>query len=151
MKPFKFKLNTVLEVRVNEETRAGEAHSEAKTFLEEVLVQQRAVEEAIESNLTACQQAFDGQASSGTLAHLQIALRELRGQLSELEPLIAERQELVGAKWKEVLAARQRREGLEKIRDKQQAEFELGTARAEQKDIDEMVLLREIGGFARKL
>ncbi len=151
MKPFKFKLNTVLEVRVNEETRAGEAHSEAKTFLEEVLVQQRAVEEAIESNLTACQQAFDGQASSGTLAHLQIALRELRGQLSELEPIIAERQELVGAKWKEFLAARQRREGLEKIRDKQQAEFELGTARAEQKDIDEMVLLREVGGFAQKL
>ena len=151
MKPFEFKLKTVLEVRVGEEARAGEAHSEAKTFLGEALIQRRAVEEAIESNLTACQQAFDGQAASGTLAHLQAALRELRGQLGELEPIISERQELVDAKWKEFLTARQRREGLEKVRDKQQSEFELGTARAEQKDIDEMVLLREVGGFAQKL
>ena len=151
MKPFKFKLDTVLEVRVNEEARAGKVHSEAKTFLEEVLVQQCVVEEAIESNLTACQQAFDGQASSGTLAHLQIALRELRRQVVELEPIITERQELVNVKWKEFLTARQRREGLEKIRDKQQVEFEQGTARAEQKDIDDMVLLREAGGFAQKL
>ncbi len=151
MKPFEFKLKTVLEVRVNEETRSGKLYSEAKTFLEEALTQQCAVEEAIESNLIACQQAFDGQAATGTLAHLQTALRELRGQLGELEPIVAERQELVDTKWKELLAARQRREALEKMRDKQLAEFEQGAARAEQKNIDEMVLLREAGGFAQKI
>ena len=151
MKPFEFKLKTVLEVRVNEEARAGKVYSEAKMFLEEALTQQCAVEEAIESNLIACQQAFDGQAAIGTLAHLQAALRELRGQLSELEPIVSERQELVDTKWKELLAARQRREALEKMRDKQLAEFEQGAARAEQKNIDEMVLLREAGGFAQKI
>lgn len=151
MKPFEFKLKTVLEVRVNEETRSGKLYSESKTFLEEALTQQCAVEEAIESNLIACQQAFDGQAATGTLARLQTALRELRGQLSELEPIVAERQELVDTKWKELLAARQRREALEKMRDKQLAEFEQGVARAEQKKIDEMVLLREAGGFAQKI
>ena len=109
------------------------------------------MEEAIESNLTACQQAFDGQVSSGTLAHLQTALRELRGQLGELVPVVTERQAHVDVKWKELLVARQRREALEKMRDKQQSEFERGVAQAEQKAIDEMVLMREAGGFTNKL
>ena len=151
MKPFEFKLKTVLDVRVNEEIRAGEVHSETKAFLEEALIQQLAVEEAIESNLSACQQAFDGHAASGTLAHLQYALRELRGQLTELEPVVAERQEQVDAKWKELLAVRRHREALEKMRNKQQAEFEQEVERSEQKAVDEMVLLREVGGFAQKL
>ena len=151
MKPFDFKLKTVLEVRVNEEARASEVHSEAKKFLEEALRQYRAVEEAIESNLTACKQAFEGRAASETLSHLQTALRELRRQLGDLEPTVAERQALVDTRWKELLQARQRREALEKMRDRQQSEFEQGLARSEQRAIDEMVLLREAGGFGKKL
>ena len=61
MKPFRFKLKTVLEVRANEETQAGEVYAQAQVHLEEALSFQRAVEEAIEGNLTACQQAFAGQ------------------------------------------------------------------------------------------
>ena len=151
MKSFDFKLKTVLEVRVNEEARASEVHSEAKNFLEEVLCQYQAVEEAIESNLTACKQAFEGQAASGTLSHLQTALRELRRQLGDLEPVVAERQALVDTRCKELLQARQRREALEKMRDRQQGEFEQDVVRFEQQAVDEMVLLREAGGFGQKL
>jgi len=151
MKPFEFKLKTVLEVRVNEEARASEVHSEAKKFLEEVLRQYRAVEEAIEGNLTACKQAFEGQAATGTLAHLQFALRELRRQLGDLEPVVAERQALADTRRKELLEARQRREALEKVRNRQQSEFEQGLVRSEQQAVDEMVLLREAGGFGQKL
>ena len=151
MKSFDFKLKTVLEVRVNEEVRAGEVHSEAKSFLEEALSQYQAVEEAIESNLTACKQAFEGQVASGTLSHLQTALRELRRQLEDLEPVVAERQSLVDTRCKELLQARQRREALEKMRDRQQDEFEQDLVRSEQQAIDEMVLLREAGGFGQRL
>ena len=151
MKSFDFKLKTVLEVRVNEEIRAGEVHSEAKSFLEEALSQYQAVEEAIESNLTACKQAFEGQVASGTLSHLQTALRELRRQLEDLEPVVAERQSLVDTRCKELLQARQRREALEKMRDRQQDEFEQDLVRSEQQAIDEMVLLREAGGFGQRL
>ena len=150
MKPFRFKLKTVLEVRVNEEAQAREVHAQAQAHLEEALSFQRAVEEAIEGNLTACQQAFDGQAATGTLAHLQTALRELRGQLSQLEPVVAERQAEANAKRQELLTARRRREALEKIRDEQQAAHDRELARTEQQAIDEMVLLREAGGFAQK-
>ena len=151
MKSFDFKLKTVLEVRVNEEVRAGEVHSEAKSFLEEALSQYQAVEVAIESNLIACKQAFEGQVASGTLSHLQTALRELRGQLQDLEPVVAERQSLVDTSCKELLQARQRREALEKMRDRQQDEFEQDLVRSEQQAIDEMVLLREAGGFGQRL
>ena len=151
MKSFDFKLKTVLEVRVNEEVRASEVHSEAKSFLEEALSQYQAVEVAIESNLTACKQAFEGQVASGTLSHLQTALRELRRQLEDLEPVVAERQSLVDTRCKELLQARQRREALEKMRDRQQDEFEQGLVRSEQQAIDEMVLLREAGGFGQRL
>ena len=151
MKSFDFKLKTVLEVRVNEEVRAGEVHSEAKSFLEEALSQYQAVEVAIESNLIACKQAFEGQVASGTLSHLQTALRELRGQLQDLEPVVAERQSLVDTSCKELLQARQRREALEKMRDRQQDEFEQALVRSEQQAIDEMVLLREAGGFGQRL
>jgi flagellar biosynthesis chaperone FliJ len=64
---------------------------------------------------------------------------------------VEERQIFVDTKWKELLAARQRREALEKMRDKQLREFERGRTQLEQKSIDEMVLLREAGGFAKKL
>ncbi len=151
MKSFDFKLKTVLEVRVNEEVRASEVHSEAKSFLEEALSQYQAVEVAIESNLTACKQAFEGQVASGTLSHLQTALRELRRQLEDLEPVVAERQSLVDTSCKELLQARQRREALEKMRDRQQDEFEQDLVRSEQQAIDEMVLLREAGGFGQRL
>tara|TARA_B100000287_G_scaffold401756_1_gene422097 strand:- start:232 stop:687 length:456 start_codon:yes stop_codon:yes gene_type:complete len=151
MKSFDFKLKTVLEVRVNEEVRASEVHSEAKSFLEEALSQYQAVEVAIESNLTACKQAFEGQVASGTLSHLQTALRELRRQLEDLEPVVAERQSLVDTSCKELLQARQRREALEKMRDRQQDEFEQYLVRSEQQAIDEMVLLREAGGFGQRL
>ena len=151
MKSFDFKLKTVLEVRVNEEVRASEVHSEAKSFLEEALSQYQAVEVAIESNLTACKQAFEGQVASGTLSHLQTALRELRRQLEDLEPVVVERQSLVDTSCKELLQARQRREALEKMRDRQQDEFEQDLVRSEQQAIDEMVLLREAGGFGQRL
>ena len=150
MKPFRFKLKTVLEVRTNEEAQAGEVYAQAQVHLEEALSHQQAVEEAIEGNLTACKQAFSGQAATGTLAHLQTALRELRGQLSQLEPVVAERQTETDAKWQELLTARRRREALEKMRDEQQAAHDRELARTEQQSIDEMVLLREAGGFARK-
>lgn len=151
MKSFDFKLKTVLEVRVNEEVRAGEVHSKAKSFLEEALSQYQAVEEAIESNLTACKQAFEGQVASGTLSHLQTALRELRQQLEDLEPMVVERQSLVDTSCKELLQARQRREALEKMRDRQQDEFEQDLVRSEQQAMDEMVLLREAGGYRQRL
>ncbi len=81
MKPFQFSLNTVLDVRSNEEQVARAAQAVAQEALEAILMQRRSVEEAIESNLSACRQAFDGQVKSGIIAQLQSALRELRVQL----------------------------------------------------------------------
>ena len=79
----------MLDVRSNEEQIARAAQAVAQEALEAILMQRRSVEEAIESNLSACRQAFDGQVKSGTIAQLQSALRELRAQLETLEPEVA--------------------------------------------------------------
>jgi|TARA_B100000959_G_scaffold253904_1_gene285177 flagellar export protein FliJ len=151
MKPFQFSLNTVLDVRSNEEQIARAAHTVAQEALETILIQRRSVEEAVESNLSACHQAFDGQVKSGTIAHLQSALRELRAQLEILEPEVQRLQEEADAKWQALLQARQRREALDKLKEKQHAAHLKEGMRTEQNAIDEMVLLRAAAGFSQKL
>jgi len=151
MKPFQFSLNTVLDVRSNEEQIASEAYAVAQEALEAILMQRRLVEQAIESNLSACRQAFDGQVKSGTIAQLQSALRELRVQLEMLEPEVQRLQEEADAKWQVQLQARQRREALDKLKEKQHATHLKEGARTEQKAIDEMVLLRVAAGHNQKL
>ena len=151
MQPFQFSLNTVLDVRSNEEQIASEAYAVAQEALEAILTQRRLVEQAIESNLSACRQAFDGQVKSGTIAQLQSALRELRAQLEMLEPEVQRLQEEADAKWQVQLQARQRREALDKLKEKQHATHLKEGARTEQKAIDEMVLLRVAAGHNQKL
>lgn len=151
MKPFQFSLNTVLDVRSNEEQVARVAQTAAQEALEAILMQRRSVEEAVESNLSACHQAFEGQVKSGTIAHLQSALRELRSQLEMLEPEVQRLQEEADAKWQILLQARQRREALDKLKEKRHAVHLKEGARTEQKAIDEMVLLRVAAGLSQKL
>ena len=106
MKPFNFSLSTVLQVRETEEQQARENHATAQEALDALLMQQRRVEEAIESNLAACRQSFEGQVRSGTIAHLQAALRELRVQLEVFQPEVQRLSAEVQARWQELLHAR---------------------------------------------
>ena len=151
MKPFNFSLSTVLQVRETEEQQARENHATAQEALDVLLMQQRLVEEAIESNLAACRQAFDGQVRSGTIAHLQAALRELRVQLEAFQPEVQRLSTEAQARFQELLQARQRRESLEKLKDKQHTAHRQHEARTEQQAIDELVLLREAAGLNHKL
>ena len=151
MKPFNFSLSTVLQVRETEEQQARENHATAQEALDVLLMQQRLVEEAIESNLAACRQAFDGQVRSGTIAHLQAALRELRVQLEAFQPEVQRLSTEAQARFQELLQARQRRESLEKLKDKQHTAHRQHEARTEQQAIDELVLLREAAGLNQKL
>ena len=151
MKPFNFSLSTVLQVRETEEQQARENHATAQEALDALLMQQRLVEEAIESNLAACRQAFDGQVRSGTIAHLQAALRELRVQLEAFQPEVQRLSTDAQARFQELLQARQRRESLEKLKDKQHTAHRQHEARTEQQAIDELVLLREAAGLNHKL
>ena len=151
MKPFNFSLSTVLQVRETEEQQARENHATAQEALDALLMQQRLVEEAIESNLAACRQAFDGQVRSGTIAHLQAALRELRVQLEAFQPEVQRLSTEAQARFQELLQARQRRESLEKLKDKQHTAHRQYEARTEQQALDELVLLRETAGQNPKL
>ena len=151
MKPFQFSLNTVLDVRSNEEQMARAVHAVAQEALEAILLQRRSVERTIESNLLACRQVYDEQVNSGTIARLQSALRELRVQLKAFEPEVKRLQDEADAKWQLLLQASQRREALDKLREKQHSAHLKEGSRTEQKAIDEMVLLRAASGLGQKL
>ena len=151
MKPFNFSLKTVLEVRSNEEQAASDVYARARGEVEVLQLHWRALDEAVDANLIACRSAFDGQAQSGDLAQLQGSLRSLRAQLAELEPELLRLQGVMDEKWQLLLEARQRREALEKMRDKKQTLHQREARRTEQNAIDEMVLLREASGMATKI
>ena len=151
MKPFNFSLKTVLEVRFNEEQSASDVYARARGEVEALQLHWRALGGAVDANLTACRSAFDGQAQSGDLAQLQGSLRSLRAQLAELEPELLRLQGVMDEKWQLLLEARQRREALEKMRDKKQTLHQREARRTEQNAIDEMVLLREASGMATKI
>ena len=78
---------------------------------------------------------------------LTTALSEIR----TLEPEVQRLQEEADAKWQVLLQARQRREALDKLKEKQQAAHLKEGARTEQKAIDEMVVLRAAAGLSQKL
>jgi len=151
MKPFNFSLKTVLEVRSKEEQVASDEYARARSEAEALQLHWRALDEAVDANLAACRSAFDGQAQSGDLAQLQGSLRSLRAQLAELEPELLRLQGVMDEKWQLLLEARQRREALEKMRDKKEALHQRAASRKEQNAIDEMVLLREASGVATKI
>ena len=148
MKPFRFKLKTVLEVRANEETQAGEVYAQAQVHLEEALSHQQAVEEAIEGNLTACQQAFAAKRPSGHWLIYKPPCENYAGSSANWSPwwpsVRPKPMPKAGTSYGPA-----RREALEKF-DEQQAAHDRELARTEQQAIDEMVLLREAGGFAQK-
>ena len=60
-------------------------------------------------------------------------------------------QGVMDEKWQLLIEARQRREALEKMRDKKQTLHQREARRTEQNAIDEMVLLREASGMATKI
>ena len=75
----------------------------------------------------------------------------MRAQLETLDPEVQRLQEEADAKWQVLLQARQRREALDKLKEKQQAAHLKEGARTEQKAIDEMVVLRAAAGHYQKL
>ena len=69
-------------------------------------------------------------------------LEALKDQIKALEPEEAELKKLVADKWENLVAARQKREALDKLRAKQKQAHDHQVGRNEQSDIDEMATLR---------
>ena len=83
------------------------------------------------------------RAPSEELIQVQKSAAALREQWLAFEPELLKQQKVVNQRWQLLLAARQRREGLDRLRDKQSKRHQVDAQRKEQLSLDEMTLMRE--------
>lgn len=150
MKHFRFSLQAVLTVRLNQESKALEAFASAQTECQRIGARYQRIQDEIEQVFGLRRTVFRKAASSENLQQMQQGLRALqeteRRCLAELQEAQANRDE----KSKVLLEARQKREVVEKIQQKQRASFDVQMVRAEQKAADEFATLKSIGSLASK-
>ncbi|MSU42260.1 MAG: flagellar export protein FliJ [Pedosphaera sp.] len=151
MKPYRFTLQSVLGLRENEEVQAQESYAQALRVMEEHTARRRAVEMAIEANHEQCRRACAGRTSSEDLMRFQNTRQALREQLKMLEPYTAKLQAWVDERHAHLVAARQRRESLDKLEEKQRLAHNHHEARQEQLSVDEMAGQRSAAKSAGKL
>lgn len=88
-------------------------------------------------------QLMDRCTSSEQLIEAQKTASALREKWLAFSPELLKQQKVVSQRWQLLLAARQRREGLDRLRDKQAKRHQEGSQREEQLSLDEMTLMRE--------
>tara|TARA_Y100000588_G_scaffold215944_1_gene229840 strand:+ start:92 stop:550 length:459 start_codon:yes stop_codon:yes gene_type:complete len=143
MTPYRFPLQTVLDIRSNEEGQAREAYGKAARLMEEFNQRRLEVEASIEANLDECRRETSQPTSSGRVAQLRQMLEALRDKLKAMQPEAEVLQAALDERWAILVKARQKREALDKLQDRKREEHERESVRAEQKGLDEMITLRE--------
>ena len=150
MKHFRFTLQAVLTVRLNQESKAMEAFASAQTECQRIGARYQRIQDEIEQVFGMRRTVLRKAANSEDLQQMQQGLRALqeteRRCHVELQKAQANRDE----KSRALLEARQQREVVEKIQQKQRTSFDAQVARAEQKAVDEFATLKSIGSLALK-
>jgi flagellar export protein FliJ len=142
MKRFEFNLQSVRDLRDSEEGRARAVYAKAMRLLEAFNVRRREIEQAVEDNLGESLRECSKTMRSDWLTRQRELLAALKDRLLSMEPEGLELKKLVDGKWKNLVAARQKREALDKLRDKQQQSHNHQAERNEQLTMDEMASLR---------
>ncbi len=150
MKPFEFSLQAVATVRENEEARAREAYAHAVRLHRQIAAKQQEIESGIHENLVEYGQSFGQAVHAEKVVQIQATLRVLRARLKEFSAEAAQLQAAVDEKWRQLVLARQRREVVSKLRDRQFASHQAEDARVGQVSMDEMAALRGAGALAYK-
>ncbi len=150
MKPFEFSLQAVATLRENEEARAREGYAHAVRLHRQIAAKQQEIESGIHENLVESGQSFGQAVHADTVGQSQARLRVLRARLEEFSTEAAHLQAAVNDKWRQLVLARQRREVVSKLRDRQFAAHQAQEVRAGQASMDEMAALRAAGALAYK-
>ena len=151
MKPFRFPLKRVLDIRSDEEGQAQELYARAVRLVEQFNERRRQVENSLEANLEECRSECSGPTKSGRVVQLRTMLEVLREKLKAMEPEAAELKVVLDEKWQELVIARQKREAMDKLQDRKKEAHEREMAREEQLGLDEMISLRESRGSTKMM
>ncbi len=150
MKSFRFPLQAVLTVRLNQERKALEAFAWAQTEFEKVAARHRRIQSEIEEVFGVLRNVFQRAATSQELQQMQHGLRALQETERRCRVEVQKAQAALDVKSRALLEARQKREVLDKIHGKQLTGYRVHVARAEQKVADEFAILKSVGNMALK-
>jgi flagellar export protein FliJ len=142
LKPFRFSLQAVMTIRVNQEAKALEAFARAQAELELVLARRLRLHAELESGFAQQRKMFEGAVSAEELQRLQKGLRVLHESIARCETEVRKAQAVVEERTRALLEARQKREVMEKLYEKQLANHQAEVARLEQRMADEFAAMR---------
>lgn len=150
MKPFRFSLQAVLTVRLNQENKALEAFAFAQAEFEKISARFQKVQAEIEDVFARRRASFKTTANSLEIQQLLQGLRALQDASRKIQAELQNAKTIVEEKSRTLVGARQQREVVEKVQEKQLAIHRLQTARDEQKVLDELATLKSMGNLALK-
>lgn len=150
MKPFRFPLQAVLTVRMDRETKALEAFALAQAEFERIATRFRQLQREIEDVFDRRRAALKTTANSEDVQQLQQGLKALQETSHRCQAELEKAQAILEKKSRTLLEARQEREIVEKVHQRQLARHQLHAARQEQRVLDDLATLKSIGDFALK-
>lgn len=145
MKPFRFTLQAVHTVRANEEKKALEAFAHAQADVQKLLGIQQRLQTEIESLLADRSETLKRPASADAIQRMQIGVKALNFQLHQCNADLQKAVAISEEKSRLLLAARQKREVVDKLHNKQLARHTAHEAKIEQKTIDDFSAMKASG------
>lgn len=150
MKPFRFSLQAVLTIRVNQERKALEAFALAQRALETAEARFQAIRNDIDELHGARRDVLRKMAVSENLQQMQHGLRALKERIIGAQAEVERERAVVADRSRALLDARKNREVIEKLYHKRRATHTIQTARTDQRALDDFATIKSVGGLAMK-
>jgi flagellar export protein FliJ len=146
MKRFKFPLQAVLTVRSNEERKALEAFSKAQAEVERIVSRKDAAQRQIDELFAKRQEVLTRPATAQDIHRMQNSVKALQLQLQQCNIELEKARIVLAQTSRALLDARQKREVVDKVFEKQLANYKTHAAQLEQKLIDDIATMKGFGG-----
>jgi flagellar protein FliJ len=139
---FQFKLQSVLDYRLNVEEKILNEFSDVKRYLEEQKAVLQSLVSERESLMNDLRKMENAMIHADDVATLVGFIENVRGQETEQKKVIQQAGEQVEKKRKELVEAVKNRKVMENLRDRQSEEYRKNMNEMEQKNSDEMSILK---------
>jgi flagellar protein FliJ len=148
MKRFRFPLQAVMTVRAHAENKALEAFAQAQAEVQRILARQQAIQHEIDRNFGARTDLLTKSVPSGEIQRLQQGIRVLQDALRRCLAELQKAEAVQDEKKTVLLDARQKRQVIDKLYEKQLASHNAQALQAEQRALDDFATMRSDGNLA---
>jgi flagellar FliJ protein len=144
MKRFRFSLQAVLTVRQRQEQVALERLAEAIAARQLAIDRLNEVQQACKNAWALSRERTAAGAPAAHLAQLHDYCHDLEQLQKDCEQAVQAAQRVVDQKWEKLVAARQAREAVDKLLERQRERYDRELQREEQKMLDDMTSQRAL-------